>query len=125
MRSKLIAAARVSAVISGLAVASIVGSGVASAGPQDCAVAHDPFSASVTCHDTGAPPGREYYLSIECWGLHGIPNAFPFYAVGPYNASTSSFGPTGQASGTCSSGWGAIVPNVGVVTGAHVETYVQ
>lgn len=109
----------------GLATASISTSGVASAGPQDCAVVHDSFSASVTCHDTGAPPRREYFLSIECWGFHGIPNAFPFYAVGPYTASTSSFGPTGQASGTCSSGWGALVPNVGVVTGAHVETYVQ
>lgn len=125
MRSKLIAAARVSAVISGLAAASIVGSGVASASPQDCDASHDAFSASVTCHDTGAPPRREYFLSIECWGLHGIPNAFPFYAVGPYTASTDSFGPTGQASGTCSSGWGSIVPNVGVVTGAHVVTYVE
>lgn len=125
MRSKLIAAARVSAVVSGLAVASIVGSGVASAGPQDCSVSHDAFSASVTCHDTGAPASREYVLSIECWGLHVIPDRFPFYAVGPYSASTSWFGPTGQASGTCSSSWGANVANVGVVTGAHVETYVQ
>jgi uncharacterized oxidoreductase len=48
---------------------------------------HDYFSAAVTCHDTGAPPRREYNLSIECWGLHGIPNAFPFYATGPYSAS--------------------------------------
>ncbi|WP_415972420.1 hypothetical protein [Rhodococcus sp. 077-4] len=111
--------------VSGLAVATIIGPGIAQADPQDCAIRHDAFSASATCFDTGAPAGREYTLAVECWGLHGIPNRFPFYAVGPYTSSTRSFVPTDQASGNCSSSWGMPTLNVGVVTGAHVEIYRQ
>lgn len=126
MRRTIIAAARVSAVaVSGLAFATVIGSGTAHAGPQDCAIQRDAFSAAATCHDTDAPPGREYVLVVDCWGLHGIPNAFPFYAVGPYSSSTRSFVPTDQASGNCSTNWGAPALNVGVVTDAHVEIYRQ
>lgn len=126
MRSTISAVARVTTVVvSGLAFATIVGSGIAQAAPRDCTIQRDAFAASGTCHDNDAPPGREYFLSIDCWGLHGIPNAFPFYAVGPYTASTRSFLPTDRASANCSTSWGAPALNVGVVTNAHVEIYRQ
>lgn len=126
MRSATIARARIAAtVISGLVFASIIGSGTAQAAPQDCAVRWDALSASASCADTDAPPGREYMLIVECWGVHGIPNAFPFYAIGPYSQSTRSFVPTGGAAGGCSMSWGAPTLNAGLVTGAHVEIYRQ
>ena len=126
MKRAIVAAARVTAaLVSGLAVAAIIGSGTAHADPQACVIQRDAFSATATCHDTGAPAGREYALIVDCWGLHGIPNAFPFYAVGPFSQSTRSFVPTGQAIGACGTNWGAPSLNVGVITNAHVEIYRQ
>ncbi|CAM2890284.1 Secreted protein [Prescottella defluvii] len=124
MRIALLAAARVTAVaVSGLAFATVVGSGTAQADPAPCVVQWDPFNASATCQDTGASPGREYVLVVDCWGLHGIPNAFPLYAIGPYSQSSRSFAPTGRETGACGTNWGAPSFNLGVITGAHVETY--
>ncbi|MFD6896423.1 hypothetical protein ACFWB0_17960 [Rhodococcus sp. NPDC060086] len=125
MKSAICSAARVTAIVSGLAFAAIIGSGTAQAAPQDCAIQQDPFNATVTCHDADAPPGREYALIVDCWGLHGIPNAFPLYAIGPYSQSSPSFAPTGQASGTCGTNWGVPSYNLGVITGAHVDIYRQ
>lgn len=126
MRDTILAAARVATVaVSGLAFATIIGSGTAQADPQDCAIGRDAFSATATCNDTDAPPGREYVLITECWGLHGIPNAFPFYSIGPYSQSTRSFVPTGRDTGGCGTSWGAPSWNVGVITDAHVEIYRQ
>ncbi|MFD4466669.1 hypothetical protein ACFWPA_00065 [Rhodococcus sp. NPDC058505] len=124
MGSTLLAAARATAVaVSGLAFVGVVGSGTAQADPAPCVVQWDAFTAAATCHDTGAPPGREYALVVDCWGLHGIPNAFPLYAIGPYSQSSPSFAPTGQATGACGTNWGAPSMNLGVITGAHVATY--
>lgn len=116
-----IGAGVVAAVVAGL----VVGAGNADARTDKCDVRWNALGASVTCHDTGAPPSREYVLIVECWGLHGIPNRFPLYAVGPYSQSSRWFVPTGRASGNCSSSWGAPSLNVGVVTGAHVGVYRQ
>ncbi|PTR30563.1 hypothetical protein C8K36_102414 [Rhodococcus sp. OK519] len=124
MRNTLLATARVTAVVvSGLACATFIGSGAAQADPADCGVRWDPFNATATCHDIDAPPGREYVLIVDCWGLHGIPNAFPFYAIGPYTQSSRSFVPTGEAAGACGTNWGAPSLNAGVITNAHVEIY--
>jgi len=126
LRGTILAAARVTAaVVSGLAFAATIGSGTAQADSQDCVIQRDAFSATATCHDTDAPPGREYALIVDCWGLHGIPNAFPFYAIGPFSQSSRSFVPTGQATGACSTNWGAPSLNAGVITNAHVEIYRQ
>ncbi|MFE7417620.1 hypothetical protein [Rhodococcus sp. NPDC057529] len=126
MRSATIAATRITtAAVSGLAFAAIIGSGTAQAALQDCVIQRDAFSATATCHDTDAPPGREYALIVDCWGLHGIPNAFPFYAIGPFSQSSRSFATTGQATGSCSTNWGAPSLDAGVVTDAHVEIYRQ
>ena len=137
MRTTSIAARITGTVVAGLAVAAFIGTGaaqaggqpivqpVAQAGPQNCTVHWDAFSATANCDDTGAPAGREYALIVDCWGLHGIPNAFPLYAVGPYSQTSRSFGPTGQATGGCSTNWGAPTLNAGVITNAHVEIYRQ
>ncbi|MFE4502375.1 hypothetical protein ACFRFQ_21195 [Rhodococcus sp. NPDC056743] len=126
MRRRIVGAARVTAtVVSGLALAATIGSGTAQADPQDCVVERNVFSAMATCHDTDAPPGREYALIVDCWGIHGIPNAFPFYAIGPYSQSSPSFVPTGRGTGGCSTNWGVPSLNVGVVTNAHVQVYRQ
>lgn len=125
MKSTIRSTARITAIVSGLAFATIVGSSTAHADPQDCTIQRDAFNATATCHDADAPPGREYALIVDCWGLHGIPNAFPLYAVGPYSQSSPSFVPTGQASGTCGTNWGAPSYNLGVITGAHVDVYRQ
>ncbi|WP_290052560.1 hypothetical protein [Nocardia nova] len=104
------------AVVSGFA--TLLGSGVADAAPQDCAVSRDLFGATATCHDDG-PAGREYALIVECFGLHGIPGAFPLMAVGPYGGSwNGSFGPTGQGTASC------LGPmSVGTATNAYVKIY--
>lgn len=55
-----------------------------------------------TCHDVDAPAGREYALIVDCFGLAGIPNAFPFMAFGPYGGSgNGSFSPSGQGTASC------------------------
>jgi len=104
------------AVVSGFA--TVLGSGVAGAAPQDCAVSRDLVGATATCHDDG-PPGREYALIVECFGLHGIPGAFPFMAVGPYQGSwNGSFAPSGQGTASC------LGPmSVGTATNAYVKIY--
>ncbi len=126
MRNNRLATARVAAVAAfGIAFATFIGSGTAQSAPADCVVQWDPFNATATCHDIDAPPGREYVLIVDCWGLHGIPNAFPLYAIGPYSQSSSSFVPTSQTTGGCGTNWGAPSLNVGVITNAHVEIYRQ
>lgn len=109
-------AAVAAAVVSGFATA--LGSGVAQAAPQDCAVSRDLFGATAACHDIG-PAGREYALIVECFGLHGIPNAFPLMAVGPYRGSwNGSFGPSGAGTASC------LGPmSVGTATNAYVTIY--
>ncbi|WP_267616510.1 hypothetical protein [Gordonia bronchialis] len=109
--------------LSGVACATVVTAGAAHADTRNCDVRWDALGASATCHDTHAPKGREYVLIVECWGVHGLPNRFPLYGVGPYEQSSRWFVPTGRASGNCSTSWGAPSLNVGVVTGAHVEIY--
>lgn len=124
MTNKIFAAARVmTAVVSGVAFAAIIGSGTAGADPGDCVIQRDLFGATAACHDAAAPAGREYVLVVDCWGLHGIPNAFPLYAIGPYSQSSRSFAPTGGSEGGCSTNWGAPTLNAGVITNAHVEIY--
>ena len=126
MKRRILAAARVGTVIvSGLAFATIAGTGVADAAPQDCLIARNAFSATATCQDADAPAGREYTLVVDCWGLHFIPDRFPFAEVGPYSTGTRWFVPTGQATGNCSESWGGSPMSIGVVTGAHVEIYRQ
>ncbi|WP_235581622.1 hypothetical protein [Rhodococcus sp. Leaf278] len=126
MRRTFVAATRVATVVvSGLAFTAIIGAGVSHADTQDCSISHDAFGASATCQDANAPAGREYILITECWGFHFVPNRFPIPAVGPYTSSSRSFVPTGQASGNCGSSWGQPTSTLGVVTGAHVETYRQ
>ncbi|MEE3853129.1 hypothetical protein VZC37_22520 [Gordonia sp. LSe1-13] len=112
-------------VVAALTIGLLAGAGEAHAGVNDCDVRWNALGASAVCHDTGAPQGREYVLIVECWGLHGVPNRFPLYTVGPYTQSSRWFVPTGQASGNCSTSWGAPSFNAGVVTGAHVEIYRQ
>ncbi|WP_256979181.1 MULTISPECIES: hypothetical protein [unclassified Rhodococcus (in: high G+C Gram-positive bacteria)] len=125
MRRTFVAATRVATVVvSGLAFSAIIGAGVSHADTQDCSISRDAFGASAACHDTGAPPGREYVLITECWGFH-VTATVPFLAVGPYTSSSRSFVPTGQASGNCGSSWDQPTSTLGVVTGAHVEIYRQ
>ncbi|MEU4312376.1 hypothetical protein [Nocardia sp. NPDC024068] len=104
------------AVVSGFA--TVAGAGAAHAAPQDCAVTRDLVGAAATCHDEG-PPGREYTLIVECFGLHGVPNAFPLMAVGPYQGSWSgSFGPSGHGTASC------LGPmSIGTATNAYVRVY--
>ncbi len=113
--------AMVRAVVAAAAVsgfATVFGAGVAHAAPQDCAVSRDLVGATATCHDDG-PAGREYTLVVECFGLHGVPNAFPLMAIGPYRGSwNGSFGPSGQGSASC---LGPL--SVGTATDAYVAIY--
>jgi hypothetical protein len=120
MSSTTIAAARVTAAaVSVLGFATVIGSGTAQAAPQDCVVTRDLFTATATCHDEDAPPGREYTLVVECVGLHGVPNAFPLMAIGPYRGSWSgSFSPSGQGTASC------LGPtSIGTTTNAYVAIY--
>ncbi|MFI5777479.1 hypothetical protein [Nocardia sp. NPDC051570] len=120
MRKMTTVAARVTvAAVSTLGLAAAIGSGTAQATPQDCVVTRDLISAKATCHDNDAPVGREYALIIECVGLHGIPNAFPFMDIGPYEGSWSgSFSPSGQGTASC------LGPtSIGTATNAHVAIY--
>ncbi|MEU5763936.1 hypothetical protein [Nocardia sp. NPDC047648] len=120
MSSTTIAAARVAAAaVSVLGFATVIGSGAAQAAPQDCVVTRDLFNATATCHDEDAPPGREYTLVVECVGLHGVPNAFPLMAIGPYRGSWSgSFSPSGQGTASC------LGPtSIGTTTNAYVAIY--
>lgn len=104
------------AVVSGFATA--LGAGSAQAAPQDCAVTRDLVSATATCHDDG-PAGREYALTVECFGLHGVPNAFPLMAIGPYRGSWSgSFSPSGNGTASC---MGPM--SIGTATNAYVTIY--
>lgn len=102
---------------SGFAV--VFGSGAAQAAPQDCAVTRDLAGATATCHDADAPVGREYTLIVECFGLHGVPNAFPLMAIGPYRGSWGgSFAPSGRGTASC------LGPmSVGTATNAYVAIY--
>jgi hypothetical protein len=120
MRRTIVAAARVTAAaVLGLGVAAVIGSGTAQAAPQDCVITRDLTSATATCHDDDAPAGREYTLIVDCFGLHGVPNAFPFMAFGPYNGSWSgSFSPSGHGTASC---MGPL--SVGTATNAHVAIY--
>lgn len=104
------------AVVSGFA--TVLGAGSARAEPQDCVVTRDLAGASATCHDNG-PAGREYALIVECFGLHGVPGAFPLMAIGPYQGSWSgSFGPSGHGTASC------LGPmSIGTATNAYVTIY--
>ncbi|WP_232330385.1 hypothetical protein [Nocardia fusca] len=122
MKRTTAAAARVAAgavTVSILGFATVIGSGTAQAAPQDCTVTRDLFGATAACHDLDAPAGREYALIVECFGLHGVPNAFPLMAIGPYQGSWSgSFPPTGQGAATC------LGPtSIGPATNAYVTIY--
>ncbi|MQY20922.1 hypothetical protein [Nocardia macrotermitis] len=122
MRRTTMTAARVAVgAVSALGFAAVIGTGTAQAAPQDCTVTTDLFGARAACHDVGAPPGREYTLIVECFGLHGIPEAFPLMAIGPYHGSWGgSFVPSGQGGASC------LGPmSFGTTTGAHVEIYRQ
>ncbi|WP_040837029.1 hypothetical protein [Nocardia brevicatena] len=104
------------AVVSGFA--AVLGSPAAQAAPQDCVVTRDLVGATATCHDD-APVGREYALTVECFGLHGVPNAFPLMAIGPYQGSWSgSFGPSGHGTASC---LGPL--SIGTATNAYVAIY--
>ncbi|GAB2634354.1 hypothetical protein [Nocardia goodfellowii] len=120
MSKPIVATARVTvAAVLGLGVAAVIGSGTAQAAPQDCAITRDLVSATATCRDHDAPAGREYALIVDCFGLHGIPNAFPLLAIGPYSGSWSgSFSPSGQGSASCLGPY-----SVGTATGARVVIY--
>ncbi|MET8797575.1 hypothetical protein ABZV91_14200 [Nocardia sp. NPDC004568] len=109
--------AAAAALVSGFT--AVLGAGAAHAAPQDCVVTRDLVGATATCHDGDAPAGREYALIVECFGLHGIPNAFPLMAIGPYQGSWSgSFAPSGQGSASC------LGPmSIGTTTNAHVTIY--
>lgn len=115
-------AARITvAVATALGFGVVISAGTAQAAPQDCVVTRDLVSATATCHDAGAPPRREYTLVTECFGLHVIPNAFPFLAIGPYRGSWGgSFRPDGHGSATCLDG-----TSVGTATNAYVSVYVE
>lgn len=118
-RTVAIAVRATAAAVLGLSVAAVVGSGTAQAAPQDCVIARDLISATATCHDNDAPPGREYSLVVECVGLSGVPNAFPLMAIGPYRGSWSgSFSPAGQGTASC---LGPL--SVGTLTNAYVAIY--
>jgi hypothetical protein len=80
MKRTTTAAARVAAgagAVSMLGFAAVISAGTAQAAPQDCTVTRDLFGATAACHDVDAPAGREYALIVECFGLHGVPHAFP------------------------------------------------
>lgn len=119
MRRTTTVAARIvvaTALVSGFA--AVLGSAAAQAAPQDCVVTRDLASATATCHDD-APVGREYTLIVECFGLHGVPNAFPLMAIGPYRGSWSgSFGPSGHGTASC---LGPL--SIGTATNAYVTIY--
>ncbi|MGV9678129.1 hypothetical protein ACWDSJ_22865 [Nocardia sp. NPDC003482] len=110
------AVAALAAAVAGFA--TVLAAGTAHAAPEDCTITRDLIGASATCHDDG-PAGREYALIVECWGLHGVPNAFPLMAFGPYQGSWSgSFGPSGQGSASC------LGPtSIGTTTNAYVKIY--
>ncbi|MGW5384902.1 hypothetical protein [Nocardia sp. NPDC003963] len=114
------AAARIAvAAVTSSGFAAVLGSGTAQAAPQDCTVTRDLVGASAVCHDADAPAGREYALIVECFGLHGVPNAFPLMAIGPYQGSWSgSFAPSGQGTASC---LGPL--NIGTATNAYVKIY--
>ncbi|WP_327148604.1 hypothetical protein [Nocardia sp. NBC_01329] len=120
MKKATVAAARIAvAAASTAAFATVLGSGAAQAAPQDCVVTRDLVGATAACHDDDAPVGREYALVVECFGLHGVPNAFPLMAVGPYQGSWSgSFGPSGHGTASC---LGAM--SIGTTTNAYVAIY--
>ncbi|MEU0540346.1 hypothetical protein ABZ319_10780 [Nocardia sp. NPDC005978] len=120
MKERMVAAARVTAAaVPVLGLAAVFGSGTAQAAPEDCVITRDLISASATCSDVDAPPGREYTVVVECWGLAGIPNAWPLMGIGPYRGSWGgSFGPAGQGASSC------LGPaSVGGVTNAYVRVY--
>lgn len=120
MRRTTTAAARIIlAAASASAFATVLGSGTAQAAPQDCVTTRDLVSATATCHDNDAPVGREYALIVECFGLHGVPNAFPLMAIGPYQGSWSgSFSPSGHSTASC------LGPmSIGTATNAYVKIY--
>ncbi|MEU8895691.1 hypothetical protein [Nocardia sp. NPDC048505] len=102
-----------------LGFAAVIGTGTAQAAPQDCTVTRDLVSATAQCHDTDAPAGREYTVVTECWGLHGVPNAWPLMAIGPYRGSWGGwFAPDGRGSSSC------LGPaSVGTLTNAYVAIY--
>ncbi|MFF2557496.1 hypothetical protein ACFVUS_41320 [Nocardia sp. NPDC058058] len=120
MRKSLVVTTRVmTTALIGVGFATAIGSGTAQAAPEDCQITRDLTGATATCHDVDAPAGREYALIVDCFGLHGIPNAFPLMAVGPYTGSWSgSFSPSGQGTSSCLGPW-----SVGTATGAHVAIY--
>lgn len=120
MRRPIVATARVAAAaVLGLGVAAVAGSGTAQAAPQDCVITRDLTSATATCHDHDAPAGREYALIVDCFGLHGVPNAFPLMAFGPYSGSWSgSFSPSGHGAASCAGPF-----SIGTAAGAHVAIY--
>lgn len=119
MRTSVVAARVAIAALSSLGFAAMIGSGSAQAAPQDCTITRDLISATATCHDNGAPAGREYSLIVDCVGLHPVPNAFPLMAIGPYNGSWSgSFSPSGHGTASC---LGPL--SVGTATGAHAAIY--
>ena len=120
MKKTIAIAARVTiAAVSGLGFAAVIGAGTAQAAPQDCAITRDLTSATATCHDNGAPAGREYTLIVECVGIHPVQNAFPLMTFGPYNGSWGgSFSPSGHGTASC------IGPtSIGTATNAHVVIY--
>lgn len=90
------------------------------AGTGNCNVRWD---ASTTCHDTYAPQGGEYVLTVECWGVHGRPKQVPLYEVGPCEQSSRWSPRTGHAASNRRTSWRTSLLNVGVVTGTHVEIY--
>ncbi|GAA5046532.1 hypothetical protein [Nocardia callitridis] len=118
----MVSATRVAAaVVSVLGFSAVIGAGVAQAGPENCVVTKGLTSASASCHDPDAPARREYKVTVECWGLHVIPNAFPFMAIGPYRGGWGgSFGPTGQGQSSCITGL-----DIGTATNAWVDIYVD
>ncbi|WP_245669416.1 hypothetical protein [Nocardia speluncae] len=117
-RTTMVAARALVTAVAVSGFATVLGTGSAQAAPQDCAVTRDLVGASATCFDDG-PAGREYALIVECFGLHGVPNAFPLMAIGPYQGSWSgSFGPSGNGTASC------LGPmSVGTATNAYVKIY--
>ncbi|MBB5914187.1 hypothetical protein BJY24_003054 [Nocardia transvalensis] len=102
-----------------LGCAAVFGAGTANAAPEDCTVTRDLVGATATCHDVDAPPGREYSLVVECFGLAPVPFAFPLMTIGPYRGSWSgSFSPSGGGSASCVNGL-----SIGTATNAYVKIY--
>ncbi|MBF6173360.1 hypothetical protein IU476_17990 [Nocardia blacklockiae] len=98
---------------------AVFGVGTANAAPEDCTVTRDLVGATATCHDVDFPPGREYSLVVECFGVAPVPFAFPLVQVGPYRGSWSgSFSPSGGGSASC------LGPmSIGTATNAYVRVY--